>query len=389
MSKPETPPPTLDTPDDLDAIAQLTETDPDTLEDMPEDFAPGHPLSDDSLDIAVPGRRYKMADIARKAGVSTATVSRALTRPDRVHPATRELIHKIAAEAGFRPNLIGRQLRSQLSHSLLILVQDLANPFYPEFIKGAESVARERNYSVMVGNTDGNSTDEQRYADLFLGNRVDGLVLLTGHLPYGISADLAANSPIVLASERNHELDVSSVAIDNVQWASRAVSYLIQQGHRRIGHIHGPLARIISRERRAGYREALAYAGLAHDEALECDGHYTLHGGRIAALTLLDQPNPPTAIFCANDESAVGAIIAARSKGLRVPEDLSIIGFDDIFLAEISQPALTTIHQPRHELGRACATIVIDMIESGICTSIHQTLDCEFIHRSSVQAITR
>lgn len=345
-------------------------------------------------ETALSGRNMKMADLARRAGVSTATVSRALTRPDRVHPETREIILKLADELGFRPNLIGRQLRNQSSNSLMILVQDLANPFYTELIKGAESVAIERKYSVVVGNTDGRAETERLYADLFLGNRVDGLILLTGHLPEGISPQMARNSPIVLVSELNSGLELSSIGIDNVRWARQAVEMLIRNGHRQIAHLAGPPERIISREREEGYRQALAAAGLPCPETMVACGEFTINEGRVAARRLLAREDRPSAIFCANDESAIGALFAARDLGIDVPSQLSVVGFDDIPLAGFIPPTLTTVRQPRFALGQASASMVIDMIEHGNAGTgggagalhglVQTTMECEIIHRGSV-----
>ncbi|WP_164871683.1 LacI family DNA-binding transcriptional regulator [Solirhodobacter olei] len=334
-----------------------------------------------------PAHRLTMADVARRAGVSTATVSRALTRPDQVNEKTRDLVRGIAEELGFRPNLIGRQLRVRAATSLLILVQDLDNPFYAELIKGAEAVARANHLSVMVGGTDGLEEVEQLYSEQFLGRRVDGLVILFGHLPAGISPKMAEHSPIVLVSEDNPALNLSSVLVDNVGWAERAMGYLMERGHRRIAHITGPLARIISRQRQEGYWNALAKAGLPQDPALEALGDFSFERGRAAARELLSLPDRPTAIFCANDEAAVGAILGAADLGLSVPSDVSLIGFDDIMLAQISQPPLTTIRQPRQQMGAAAAQLLIDMIEHGPGKRAHKQLDCELIERSSVRSI--
>lgn len=330
-------------------------------------------------------QRHTMADVARRAGVSTATVSRALTRPDQVNAKTRELIRGIADELGFRPNLIGRQLRVRTASSILILVQDLDNPFYAELIKGVESVARANRYSVMVGGTDGLPEVEHLYAEQFLGQRVDGLILLFGHLPNGITPRMAAQSPIVLVSEGNPDLGLSSVLVDNVAWAAAAVDHLLAMGHRRIGHVTGPLSRIISRQRQEGYRRALARAGISADPALEALGDFTVASGRSAAARLLRLPDRPTALFCANDESAVGAILAARDLGLRVPEDLSVMGFDDVTLAEIAQPALSTVRQPRLAMGVAAAELVLEMIEHGAGRAAERVLDCELVLRDSVR----
>lgn len=332
-------------------------------------------------------QKRTMADIARRAGVSTSTVSRALTRPDQVNAKTLAAIQKIASELGFRPNLVGRQLRAGTANSLLVLVQDLANPFHSEIFKGAEIAALAHNYTIMVGDTDYSKDAERLYTDLFLGGRVDGLILMVGgHLPAGLSSEMALNSPVVLLNEENPDLDLPSVLVDNTRWAETAVGYLIGHGHSRIAHIAGPLSRTISRDRLEGYRRALAGAGLPNDPELEIEADFSLDQGRAAAAGLLALPNRPTAIFCVSDHSAVGAIMAARDAGLSVPEDLSVIGFDDGMLAEIVTPPLTTVRQPRREMGAAAAELAIGMIDNRPPLNRHMILNCSLIERGSVSA---
>jgi LacI family repressor for deo operon, udp, cdd, tsx, nupC, and nupG len=358
------------------------------ISDMPKADSPNSgpkARTIDTLEAERPIARPTMADLARRAGVSTATVSRALTRPDQVNAKTRARIQEVAEDLGFRPNLVGRQLRVQDATSLLILVQDLKNPFYGEMIKGVESVARANRFSVMVGGTDGLEEVERLYSDQFLGRRVDGLIVLFGHPPAGISAKMAQHSPVVMVSEYDPALDLASVTIDNVHWADRAVSYLIERGHRKIAHVTGAMDRIISRERLAGYRRAMARIGASDPSAFEVEGDFTHAGGRRATHILMARPERPTAIFCASDEAAVGASLALRDLGLSVPEDVSLIGFDDIGLAEIAQPALTTIRQPRLEMGVAAAECVIDMIRNGTDKKTASQLDCTLIERESVR----
>lgn len=325
-----------------------------------------------------------MTDVARRANVSTATVSRALTQPDKVNPETLHLIHKIAAEMGFRPNLLGRQLRVGAAKTLLILVQDLSNPFFPELIKGAQAAALAHQYSIIVGDTDYLENQEKLIVELFLGGRVDGLIMSIGHLPVGLSAELATRSPVVLVSERIPDLDLPSVLTDNARWARIAVEHLITHGHKRIAHIAGKASHSTARERSCGYRDALQAAGLPIHPDYETEADFTYASGRKAAARLLSMEPRPTAIFCASDESALGAIRGAQDVGLSVPKDVSIVGFDDSMLAGMATPPLTTIRQPRRDIGAAAVELAINMIDNQPHAQRHVQVDCTLIERESV-----
>jgi LacI family transcriptional regulator, repressor for deo operon, udp, cdd, tsx, nupC, and nupG len=329
-------------------------------------------------------RRHTMADIAKRAGVSTATVSRALTRPEQVNLETRLAIKKIANELKFQPNLLGRQLRVGAAKTLLILVQDLSNSFFSELIKGAQAAALAHHYSIIVGDTDYYENQEKLFVDLFLGGRVDGLILSIGHLPTGLTAELATSSPVVLVSEGIPGLDLPSVIADNSRWAQVAVEYLITRGHHRIAHIAGRSSYYTARERSSGYRRALKAADLLLDPVLEIESDFTFASGYKAATHLLSLPSRPTAIFCASDELALGAVRAAQDAGLSVPEHVSIVGFDDSILAQMASPSLTTIRQPRREIGAAAVQLAIDMIDHEPQEQRHIQLDCALIERGSV-----
>ncbi|WP_197489679.1 LacI family DNA-binding transcriptional regulator [Martelella sp. AD-3] len=325
-----------------------------------------------------------MADIAKRAGVSTATVSRALTRPEQVNLETRLAIKKVAAELKFQPNLLGRQLRAGAAKSLLILVQDLSNSFFSELIKGAQTEALEHKYSIIVGDTDYYRDREKLFVDLFLGGRVDGLIMSTGHLPNGLNADLATLSPVVVISEKIPDINLPSVVVDNAYWSEAAVQYLIKHGHRRIAHIGGRSSYFTARERSRGYRNALSGANLPYDSQLEIETDFAFASGYAAAKQILSAQSPPTAIFCASDELALGAMRAVQDGELSVPNDVSIVGFDDNLLASVTSPTLTTIRQPRREIGAAAVRLALDMIEDRPIENRNVQLECHLIERGSV-----
>lgn len=332
-------------------------------------------------------RKPTMADIAKRAGVSTATVSRALTRPEQVNLETRLAIKQIATELKFQPNLLGRQLRVGAAKSLLILVQDLSNSFFSELIKGAQTEALEHHYSIIVGDTDYYENREKLFVDLFLGGRVDGLIMSTGHLPSGLSAEFATLSPVVVISEKIPDIDLPSVVVDNAYWAEAAVQYLIGYGHRRIAHIGGRSSHHTARERARGYRKALVEAKLPYEPRLEIEADFAFASGYAAAKQLLKEPFSPTAIFCASDEIALGAMRAVQDNGLSVPNDVSVVGFDDNLLASMASPTLTTIRQPRREIGAAAVRLTLDMIEDRPITDRNVQLECRLIERGSVSRV--
>lgn len=334
-------------------------------------------------------RRVTIADVARLAKVSTASVSRALTDPSAVTDDTRRAVLDAVARTGYRPNGLARALRKQATRSVLALVSDLTNPFYPAIILGMEKQAQAHDYTVLMGHTDADPHREASYMELLRDQRADGVVLMTGNLPAGCAASGPDRPPMVFVSEYLPGSDIPKVRIDNVVAAQKAVQYLLDLGHRRIGHIAGPLNRMISPERLAGYKKALALAGLPYDSSLLVEGDFSFDSGIRGANTLLNLPQPPTAIFCSNDEMAAGVVKAARSRNLRVPEELSVVGFDDIQIAEMCDPPLTTIRQPRAAMGERAMDLLIRLLEGTGAVEIEVTMEVELIVRGSTAPAAR
>jgi len=310
-----------------------------------------------------------MKDVARLAGVSTATVSRALMKPELVTDETRAQVMKAVAEAGYTPNVLARNLRKLETRSIIVVVQDITNPFYPEIFRGVDEEALALGFSVLMGNTDNDPARERAYIDLLRSKRADGMILLSGKLPWageGLAPALARMPPVVLACEHMPGLGLPTVRIDHRAAARDAVEHLAALaalGHRRIAHITGPSDRIISRDRLQGYEDALAARGYDRDPSLIVPGDFTLRSGIDAMSRLLARPLPPSAVFAANDEMAIGAVQAVLRQGLRVPEDVAIVGFDDILFASAIEPPLTTVAQPRREIGRRAMAMLADLLE--------------------------
>ncbi|HLG89521.1 MAG TPA: LacI family DNA-binding transcriptional regulator [Alphaproteobacteria bacterium] len=300
--------------------------------------------------------------MARLAGVSTATVSRALEKPEAVAEETKRRVMDAVAACGYAPNISARNLRKQETRLVTILIPDVTNPFFNEIVRGIEQVARENNYSVLLADTENLPGQETAYGSLLAARRTDGMILLNGRVPAGLLPQGHAQGkipPIVVACEYVTNVDLPTVQIDNIDAARKATEHLIQLRHKRIGFITGPLWNVLSRDRLHGYRDALLDAGLLFEDRLVAQGNFSIASGVRAATQLLDLPQRPTAIFASNDEMAIGAIRAARDHGLGVPQDLSIMGFDDIRFAAFVDPPLTTVSQPGGEIGRTAMTLLL------------------------------
>jgi LacI family repressor for deo operon, udp, cdd, tsx, nupC, and nupG len=246
-----------------------------------------------------------------------------------------------------------------------ILIPDVTNPFFNEIVRGVEQVAREHDYSVLLADTENLPGQEAAYGNLLGARRTDGLILLNGRVPAGLLPQVQQVDkipPVVAACEYVTNVDLPTVQIDNVDAARKAIQHLLDLGHRRIGFITGPLWNVLSRDRLHGYRDALLDAGLPFEDALVMQGNFSIASGVTAASQLLELPERPTAVFASNDEMAIGAIRAARDRGLHVPQDLSIMGFDDIRFAAFVDPPLTTVAQPGNEIGRTAMTLLLQIL---------------------------
>ena len=303
--------------------------------------------------------------VAKIAGVSTATVSRALNRPEMVTNVTRQKVLAAVSEAGYTGNYLARNLRTRKSSLIIVLVPTIANPFFSEVINGMERVAHNFGYSVLLGDTQFSLAREHAYANMLTNKRADGLITLCPRLPnlgeQWSHIDLL-EAPIVNACECSPGTPMRTVQLDNVGAARKAVEHLLSLGHRRIGFVSGPLASPLSASRFEGYEQAMDAFKTEIEENLYAIGDFSVRSGMAAAEQLLSIMNPPTAIFCCNDEMALGVITTLTSKGLTIPDDMSIVGFDDIHLAQYFHPPLTTIAQPMRDLGERAMTILCEIL---------------------------
>jgi LacI family repressor for deo operon, udp, cdd, tsx, nupC, and nupG len=300
-------------------------------------------------------------DVAQDLGMSVATVSRALSHPDLLRPETRERVMSAVERLGYRPNLMARSLRQGLANAILFVAPNLS-PFFLEIFAGAEAVTRGSQFSLLFGNSNGDPQAVQHFFDQIAGGKADGIILLTGVAPEAYVSGKRQLPPLVTVLERLPATTVPVVHTDHHAGAEDAVRHLIDLGHRRIAHIAG-LRRVPTAIRRLeGYRAALLASGLPAPAELIEAGDFTMSSGAAAMSRLMALAQPPTAVFCSNDEMAYGAIRAVDKMGLSVPQDVSVVGFDGQNFAEFYNPPLTTVDVPRHELGRRAAQELIDQL---------------------------
>ena len=329
-----------------------------------------------------------MKDVALKAKVSTATVSRALMNPDKVSQATRNRVEKAAREVGYLPQPMGRNVKRNESRTILVIVPDICDPFFSEIIRGIEVTAANHGYLVLIGDCAHQNQQEKTFIDLIITKQIDGMLLLGSRLPFDASIEEQRNlPPMVMANEFAPELELPTVHIDTLTAAFDAVNYLYEQGHKRIGCIAGPEEMPLCHYRLQGYVQALRRCGIMVDPQYIARGDFTFEAGSKAMQQLLDLPQPPTAVFCHSDVMALGALSQAKRQGLKVPEDLSIIGFDNIDLTQFCDPPLTTIAQPRYEIGREAMLLLLDQMQGQHVGSGSRLMDCELIIRGSTRAL--
>ncbi len=306
-------------------------------------------------------------DVAAKSGVSVATVSRVLNGSPRVSPEARDRVRAAIEALGYHPNLLGRNLRRTESRMLLVVAASIENPFYAGVVQGIEAAAHREGYNALLCNTDRDLDREAIYLGMLDQRLADGAVLLSPQLDARAMERLDARHPLVQCCEYLDGAAVPHVTVDNRAAARDAVRYLAGLGHRRIGMIMARTQYAATRVRLDGYRDALDEAGIAHDPALVAYGGFDFENGRTAAVALLARPpaQRPTALFCVSDLVAAGAIRAAREAGLSVPADVSVVGFDDIEYATMGEPRLTTVAQPRPDLGRVAVEVLLRRLRAG------------------------
>ncbi len=326
-----------------------------------------------------------ISDVAKRAKVSRSTVSRVLNnQTHHVREETRRAVLEAARELGYTPNSIARTLKTKKSHCIGVITDDIDTPFLPSMLKGIEQYAFSRGYSALVCNS-GYELDKQKaYVEMLTQRHIDGIIFAASFV-YSYTKELISPGlPIVYAYSHSPHKAKNSVLSNDFNGAEQAVSHLVDLGHRRIGYINGPKHVIPSQDRIRGYTQALKSNGIPYDESLVKYGQWEEpQSGYEAARELLTLGNPPTAIFAANDVMAAGVIDAVNDLGLSVPEDVSVIGYDDREIAPFLKPALTTVRLPMTEIGSTAAEMLIDCVEQETELIDSTFVDCELVIRGS------
>ncbi|SMB90544.1 transcriptional regulator, LacI family [Thermanaeromonas toyohensis ToBE] len=303
-------------------------------------------------------------DVARRAGVSVTTVSRVLNNtPHPVSPETRQKVLEAVAELGFCPNAAARSLQLHETRTIGLMLPDVANPYYSGIVRGIEDVAHEEGYTIVLCNTDRSRERTLKYLRVLREKRVDGVIFMGGGIAEDAKEDRffqQEDIPTVVIGR--HSGAFPSVQIDNAEAARQAVMHLLTRGYRYIGCIAGPSSSTTVQDRLAGYRRALVENGLEYEPSWVVHADFTPAGGYRAAQELLERQPRPTALLVHNDLMAVGAIKALADRGLVIPRDVAVIGFDDIPLASYVTPGLTTVRIPVYELGATAMRLLRDLL---------------------------
>lgn len=317
-------------------------------------------------------------DVARKAQVSIATVSHVLSGSGRVSTETRARVRRIAAELGYRPNLVARSLKSRRTHTIGMVISDITNPFFPEMVRGAEDAAMARGYMLATFNTDDRPDRERQVFEVLQTRRLDGILLviaLTRAAHPHVDEALRAGTPVVCLDRLPRDLSVDSVRVDNAAGVALAVNHLIERGYRSIAYIGGSPRMYIAPERLQGYAAAMKAADLP---TRIVHGDFRRESGYHAAFELLAAKPRPDALFVANLLMAAGALEAASDLSLSTPEDFGMATFDHVGLFRGFRPDLTSVVQPNYEIGYQGANLLLDRIE-GVRTQppVSITLPCQ------------
>ncbi len=307
-----------------------------------------------------------IADVARRAGVSPVTVSRVINGASNVRASTRQAVEQAIDDLHYVPSVVARSLRSKRTYALALVVPDITNPFWTTVARGVEDAAQSGSYSVLLCNTDESPAKQQRYLDMIVSQRVDGVIIA----PYDSDAKNLTrlqerDIPTVVVDRRIQGWDVDSVYGDSTSGAFALANHLIGLGHSRIAMITGPYGTSTAEDRLEGYCMAIKAAGLPLDPTLVKRGEYRAESGLHLMQELLETPNPPTAVLTANNLIAMGAFESLRLNKLSVPQDIALVTFDD--LPEISRffPFFTVISQPAYEMGKEAAQLLLSRLDSG------------------------
>ena len=329
-------------------------------------------------------------DVAKRAGVSVATVSAVFNKSSYVSPPLEEKVQRAIQELNYTPNLLARSMAKQKTLTLGVLIPDAANPFFPEIVRGIEDCANAAGYSILLGSSDNQTQKEEVYLRLFLSKRVDGILLVKapGEMPADLLATLRRNTPpIVLVDREYPALNADTVVADDFGGGFAATKHLLDLGHRRIALVRGISGTSTSDGRLRGYQDALGSKKIALDEKLIAEGDYGIDSGYAAGLKLLAQR--PTAVVVTNYLMTIGFLKAMDEMGLSCPGDVSIVSYDDFVWNDVFPPKLTSIVQPKYAIGHMSAEILLARIAGKHKRAKFQVLANEMKTRKSAALLKK
>ena len=323
--------------------------------------------------------------VSELAGVSTATVSRTLKTPDLVTEQTREKVMKAVKEAGYRPNWLATSVKTGKSNSIVVLVPNLVNPFFLRLIEGIEQAAQEAGYSVLLGDTQGKPDRENDYAGMVLSNRADGLIQLDHSFPFSEQdADLATGIPMVSVCERiAGDKKYPYIELDNYAAGRALAHHLIAYGHTEFAVIAGQRTSIIHDDRMGGIRSVMKEENITFTDEHVVGDSYTFETGINGIKELFSRKKRPTAVICLNDDIAIGAMHEINNQGLKIPDDISVTGFDNVRVSAYLNPPLTTVDQPAYEMGRRAVDVLVRMIRQEPLRRIREIMPFQLLERES------
>ena len=326
-------------------------------------------------------------DVAREANVSMATVSRVVNGNPNVKPTTRKKVLEAIDRLGYRPNAVARGLASKKTTTVGVIIPDISSIFFSELARGIEDIATMYKYNIILSNSDQNTDKELHLFNTMLGKQVDGIVFMGGNIKEELVQEFEKSPvPLVLAASFDKEDKIPAVTIDYEQAAYDAVKTLLETGHNHIGYVSGPFEEPVNGEKKLdGYKRALAEAGMPFEEELVVEGDYTYDSGIEAVEKLLTLSNRPTAIFVGTDEMALGVIHGAQDKGLQIPEDIEVVGFDNTRLATMVRPQLTTVVQPMYDIGAVAMRLLTKLMNKEIVEETNVVLPHRIEKRRSTK----
>ncbi len=306
-----------------------------------------------------------LEQVAELAGVSPSTVSRILNGTAAVSQAKKDAVQAAIKELGFRPNPVARGLAGGRTLSIGVVTQIISSPFYGEALLGIERELERAGYVPLFVSGNWHEDDERKAIETLLARRVDGIIVLAGRLSNEVLLSLTEGLPTIVVGRQLEGPQLYSFSFDNRLGARLATQHLIDQGHRRIAFIAGDLVHDDAVERQNGYLEALTAAGIPADPSLIVQSDYTEAGGMLSVSRLLERDAHFTALFASNDQMAIGACLGLHRRNLRVPDDVSLVGFDDLIMARYAMPPLTTVRQSVYEIGSEAATAMLELLRGG------------------------